>query len=378
MSRTAQAVFDVLTADDPKAVLKWLDSRTPRAMLTDLADAVGPLSHDTIDQLRPVKAAARLRAILVARGALPARDEHLAALERWLDLAIASVADAGERQVLRRFATWHYLRRLRQRSPAEPVTYGQVTAVRGDIQAVVRLLAWLPTEGRTLATARQSDLDAWMASGPSSNRHAHNFVAWAGRRGHAHRLDVPVRTNPTTRRVFPETDRRWTIIRRLLHDDSIDIVDRVSGLLILLYGQPASRIVALRTDAVSIGSQGTQLSLGLTPLDLPPPLDDLIRQLLTRRHGFTAVGRTTDHPWLFAGGSPGRPLSAGRLVARLLHLGLPARVGRNTALMDLARQLPAPVLCQLLGLRITAATAWTQEAGNTRPAYAASLARHRR
>lgn len=378
MSLTGQAVLDALTADDPTAVLKWLESRTPRAMLTDLAGAAGPVSHDIIDQLRPVKAAARLRDILVARGALPARDEYLAALERWLDSSIVSVADAGERQLLRRFATWHYLRRLRQRSSSQPMTYGQATAVRGDFQAVLRLLAWLHSQGRTLATARQSDLDAWLASGPSSYRNAHSFVAWAVRHGHARQLDIPVRTNPTRRQVFPETDRRWTIIRRLLHDDSLDIVDRVAGLLILLYGQPASRIVALTVDQIGIGPEGTQLSLGRTPLHLPSPLDDLVGRLLARRHGFTSVGRTTDHPWLFAGGSPGRPLSAARLVERLLALGLPARVGRNTALMDLARQLPAAVLSQLLGLHIAAATAWTVEAGNTRPAYAASLARNRR
>ena len=64
-----------------------------------------------------------------------------------------------------------------------------------------------------------------------------------------------------------------------------------------------------------------------------------------------------------------------RLMRRLNDIGLPIRAGRGTALMDLAGQLPATVLSRLLGLHINTATAWSQEAGNTRPGYAAEVAR---
>jgi hypothetical protein len=43
--------------------------------------------------------------------------------------------------------------------------------------------------------------------------------------------------------------------------------------------------------------------------------------------------------------------------------------------MDLAGELPAAVLSQLLGLQVNTATRWTDEAGNTRHGYAAELAR---
>ncbi|WP_327031730.1 hypothetical protein [Micromonospora ureilytica] len=375
MRPAAQAVFDVLTGEDPTAVLKWLVTATPRMLLSDLAGRTGPLTHDTIGQLRPVKGAARLRDILVAGGALPPRDEYLARLEDWLDTTIAAISDVAEQRLVRRFATWHYLRRLRQRSAVQPMSYGQLTVVRGELQAVARLLTWLRARDRTLATATQTDLDEWLTTGPASCRAARTFVAWAVRRGYADRLDIPLRQNPKRRQVFPEADQRWAITRRLLHDDTLHPVDRVAGLLVLLYAQPVSRIVRLTVDHVSTGEAGTHLALGRKPVHLPTPLDDLVGQLVTRRHGFAVVGRITDHPWLFPGGAPGRPLSAARLVQRLLPLGLQARLGRNTALMDLAAQLPAAVLSQLLGLHITTATEWTQEAGNTRPAYAAEVAR---
>jgi hypothetical protein len=77
------------------------------------------------------------------------------------------------------------------------------------------------------------------------------------------------------------------------------------------------------------------------------------------------VGRTTDLTWLLPGGAPGRPISARQ------------RLSRNTALIDLAAQLPATVLSDLLNLHTGTATAWNDIAGNTRSGYAAELSRRR-
>ena len=63
---------------------------------------------------------------------------------------------------------------------------------------------------------------------------------------------------------------------------------------------------------------------------------------------------------------------------RTLHLAterLTALFGRNTALMALASEMPAAVISGLLGLNLQRATTWTQDAGNTRPGYAAEIAR---
>lgn len=99
--------------------------------------------------------------------------------------------------------------------------------------------------------------------------------------------------------------------------------------------------------------------------------------LVDRHHGSAVVGRTHDLTWLLPGGAPGHPISARQLMRRLQKLGIRARHARNTTLMDLAAQLPASVLADLLGLRTTTATCWTQLAGNTRPTYAAEVARRK-
>ncbi|MEU7980105.1 hypothetical protein AB0B63_16425 [Micromonospora sp. NPDC049081] len=97
-------------------------------------------------------------------------------------------------------------------------------------------------------------------------------------------------------------------------------------------------------------------------------------ELVNRRVGQTAVGRSAANRWLFPGAAPGQPLSARQLGARLRRLGIPARASRNTALMELAGQLPAAVLSQLLGLHLQTTTNWTHEAGNTRQRYATNVA----
>jgi hypothetical protein len=57
---------------------------------------------------------------------------------------------------------------------------------------------------------------------------------------------------------------------------------------------------------------------------------------------------------------PGRHLSEPYLAAQLAARGLYARQARNTALAAFASDLPAPVMADLLGMRINTAVTWGQ------------------
>ena len=81
------------------------------------------------------KPIAHLRSILVATGALPVRDEHLARLERWIARLIADRPDHDERQLLRRYGLWHLVRRLRGRLRDQHATHEQVTVVQQHTSA---------------------------------------------------------------------------------------------------------------------------------------------------------------------------------------------------------------------------------------------------
>jgi len=72
---------------------------------------------------------------------------------------------------------------------------------------------------------------------------------------------------------------------------------------------------------------------------------------------------------------PGKPITAPRLGSRLRALGIYAQAGRRAALLDLAAQLPAAVLADLLGLAPGTAVRWMRQAGGDWSGYAAGLAR---
>ena len=168
------------TTDRPAAVLAWLSSATSQTMLTELAAGLRPLTHAAFDELPASKPLAHLRSVLVATGALPARDEHLVQLERWITQTVAGRVDPQEKEILHRYAAWHVLRRLRHRIRGTHATHGQAGVARRNITAAVTFLNWLAARDLTLASCPQADLDQWMAAASTSQRGpAGHFIRWA-------------------------------------------------------------------------------------------------------------------------------------------------------------------------------------------------------
>jgi hypothetical protein len=129
--------------------------------------------------------------MLVAAGALPARDERLTALELWIGQAVAGQADPGHRQALRGYAGWHHLRRLRGRLDGRPASRQQAKNVRDHVAAAAAFLDWLTARGLTLAACTQADLDQWLAGTSGHLVRSANFVRWAVARRLASGLTGP-------------------------------------------------------------------------------------------------------------------------------------------------------------------------------------------
>ena len=147
----------------------------------------------------------------------------------------------------------------------------------------------------------------------------------------------------------------------------------MAGLLVLLYAQPVPAIVQLTIGHVIDQQTGVLLKLGPTPVALPPPVDSLLVRLTSERRGHASVGRTGTDPWLFPGARPGLPLSAHQMKSRLQRMEIGARPGRAAALLELAAQMPAAVLHQLLGVSIRTAPYWSEETGSSWSGYAAEV-----
>lgn len=369
-----EPIYQVLARSEPARVLAWLRTPTARKILTDLSLVNHPVTHDILDRYLPSRATHYLRKVFVAGNVLPTRDEYLAMLERWVNDVAGEIVDPGERRIVRGYASWYHLRRLRRDSKRQRTTPEQAAYVQADVRIGMKLISWLRDNGRNLATCTQSDIDRWLADGGPTGYKARSFVLWTNQHGHTHDLMIPVPPRSEAL-AHIQDDHRWQLVRRLLHDNELPIEDRVAGLLLLLYAQPLARIARLTCDQILQHQTPVQLLLGTKPLDLHPPFDDLVRDLAARRHGRAVLGRTSNHPWLFPGGAPGQPITGRHLRLRLRPLGISARASRNTALIDLATQVPAVALSRLLGIHINTATSWAQHAAGSPASYAAQITR---
>ncbi|MQS17390.1 site-specific integrase [Streptomyces kaniharaensis] len=355
----------------PDHAMGWLAKPKVATLLTALGGDPRSVTHDVLDELPAGKPLNHLRAVLVASGVLPARDERIAQLERWAADQIATRTDPHDRRILHGYAIWHHLRRLRRRLRGQPMTVAQGSNVRVHITAAIQLLEHASNRCGSLNAYTQGELDEFLAHHATYPSRAAHFVRWAVAHRHAHNMKAPA-----TRWAGPsgpyDEDRRWEVARRLLHDDGPPVADRVAGLLLLLYAQTVNTIRHLTVGHVQRDGERLTILFGDRPIVLPAPLDALVEELITHRRGHTLL----DVPgtWLFPGRLPGQPLSSSQVVKRLRGLGIKPRQDRGTALFTLAAEIPAVILARTLGIHRSVAVQWQRASGGDWAAYAADVA----
>jgi hypothetical protein len=360
----------LVAVERPDSALAWLARPKVRSLLEQIGQDTRPVTHELLDELPAGKTLAHLRTALVATGALPLRDERLVTLESWIAQTVQARGDLAERQILHSYAVWHHLRRLRQRLGEQHTTRLQDLNVRCHVTAAAGFLDWLSARDRALADCTQADLDTWIVGGHRYRDETAHFVRWAVTHKHAHGL-----TFGATRWHGPagplDTEKRWADARRLLHDDTLAISDRVAGLLLLLYAQRIATITQLTADDIHDNGDIVAIAFGRVPVTLPKPLAALVRELVATRKGGNIITASGARPWLFLGKRPGHPIGDDALGNRLQRIGLNPRQDRSTALFALATELPA----RMLGVHIAVAVQWQQASSGDWTAYAAEVSK---
>jgi hypothetical protein len=341
----------LLSAGTGEAVWQWLDPRSPTAALvTQIVSSAEPVSHQLLDQLPQGHALHRLRAVLMHAGVLPARADYLERIVPWLEQILAAQPPARA-QIVRAWAHWTLLRRARARLGRRPFTEQAAHAMRAAITSAITLLEWADTSGRTLASLTQADIDLWLTSTPRQAAYqARGFLRWARQRHLTGQVEIPRRQPARHHPAIPD-DQRWEHLRRCLTSTALPADVRAAGALILLYGLTASRVSQLRTDHLRTDGPHTYLTLGTTQLRLVPAVATLLRTQ-------SALAAARDTSWLFPGSQPGQHISSA-LTHKLTRHGIPHLThARAAALINLAADLPAPVMASLLGIHIQTAIAW--------------------
>jgi hypothetical protein len=242
----------------PRSGLNWLLSVQVRQLLADLATGRIPLTHQALHALSNWRTVAHLRDLLMACGVLPSIDKQLLHVETRLHQRLAELDGNPHARLLRQFAVWHQLPRLRAKARTQALTPAVRRFAGEQFTHAQAFLAWLEARGHAPTEVTQADVDAWHASHRHHEKRAlRAFLTWAMRAGHLPRLDLPPLQ---IRRAKPITQqRRLELLRRLLTDQQAPLRSRVAACLMLLYAQPASRIVRLTIDDIIQGDDGQVL-----------------------------------------------------------------------------------------------------------------------
>jgi hypothetical protein len=353
--------------------LNWLDGRPPNAgaaanLLRGLGRGQIVLTHEAFHQLQPWRAAAHLRDLLMACGLLPTIDKQICMFEQWLARHLTGIADPDHAQIVRRFATWDILPKLRSRADRKPITPAGRQFAGDQVRYATLFLGWLADRGLGLAGCRQSDVDAWHAEHKQHDRKTvRGFLLWCRENRLTRRFTLP---SAQTGRAAPLTHaRRVTLLGQILTNADAPLRSRTAAGLLLLYAQPVSRIVRLTIDDVVQDGGQVLIRLGDPPSPVPQPFAALLLNYTAHRANMC----TATNPgsiWLFPGRRASQPLRP-EYLAKLVHqLGVPTVAGRTAAIRQHVLDMPAPIVADALGYHQVTTVKLATQAGATWSRYA--------
>ena len=343
--------------EHPVTILGWLRKSASARLVASLASDGNLVTHEHLNRLAQDRSLHIVRQILVHTGVLPQRKEYLERLGPWLEERLASVP-GRHAQLIRPFAHWYVFRRARKASDRRTYTHGASAAARNRITSAIAFLSWLDANNLDLATLNQGNLDQWLVSGEPHRREIRSFLAWATSRRLAPGLTVPQRSSKQMPASMPSEEDLGRQLQRCLTDTALPVDVRAAGAIVTLFGLPLSKIVQLTVEHLTERDGNVYLAMDKQPVLMPPRMAGLLHSA-ARASSRSALGRSVPGTtWLFPGFSPGRHQVANTLGRRLREHGIQSRSTRNTAIITLASDLPAPILADLLGLHITTAERW--------------------
>jgi hypothetical protein len=297
---------------------------------------------------------------------------RLDGFDRWAAERLDEAGDADDRRVALAYLRWHLRPRLAELVDRDTLDTVHIGHARQSMNAALAYLAELRAEGRLLGDLTQGELDRLFAERGTHAVSLRNFLSFAVLSKRCPPLRIPCYRSKV-REPIAEAERLEKI-DELLENEAIALADRVAGLLVLALAQPVARIARLSADAIGWSGDEVTVLLARTPAPLPQPMGALVAALAQRRREQTGEGVAC---WLFPGRRAGEPIVQTAFSQRLRQIGVTC-TGRRAALYALARDLPAPVLVDVLGYSRSFTAQLLAELRVDWNAYAALKSRERR
>lgn len=355
------ALEDYLLRDEENApaVLTWIQKSPMSRVVHDMATGRTPITLRAVAELPMTGATGYLAALLMESGVVPTENFDRVRLEAWERGFFATIANPDLRSLLQRYAAWIVNRRFSDRAHLSRTDESlRLRRSRAHLTAVAELLETLDTRGLNLGNVPQRIFDDHVAVRGRTGKELTPFIRWARSQDLTRLRSEYLQSSPGNQ--VASEDQRWAWVKDLLGAGDLGIASRVGGLLMIVYGLPATRVVSLHRDTVDTDGPTTRITIGNDPIELPEAMGTLMRQLMDTPRA-APTGETT---WLFKGRRPGRHLTTAALNGPLAKRGINPRAGRTAALINLARDMPPSVLSDLLGLSIGAAARWSSLSGH--------------
>ncbi|MFB6717691.1 hypothetical protein ACFCZY_31720 [Streptomyces sp. NPDC056237] len=124
--------------------------------------------------------------------------------------------------------------------------------------------------GTTAQLVTQHDVHAWFGSSSTSTcGHANTFLYWAIKQRLAGKIAAPWQPHGNSP-LASEKNYIEALRTPLLHE-TLPAAHGAIGIMVVLFGQPVSRIVTVRMDEFHEGREGIQAKLGKDWTDVPKP-----------------------------------------------------------------------------------------------------------
>ncbi|WP_197515789.1 hypothetical protein [Arthrobacter sp. U41] len=344
--------------ENAEAVLSWIRRSPMSRVVHDMAAGRTPISLRAVAELPATGASGYLAALLMESGVVPIENFDRVRLEVWEREFLKTLVNPDIRAVLHRYAAWIVNPRFSDKAHlSRSDDSRRLGASKAHLTAVAELLEALDAQGLDLGTVPQRSFDDYVVARGRKGKELTPFVRWARSQQLTRLRSEYLQSSPGAPAL--SEDQRWAWVKDLLNADDLGIASRVGGLLMIVYGITATRSVSIRRDAVDLAGGRTRITLGTDPIELPDAIGALVRQLIDTGPALSK----TDSIWLFNGRRAGRHLTTAALNGPLAKRGINLRAGRSAALLNLARDVPASVLSDLLGISIYAAERWGSLSG---------------
>lgn len=358
-----------INSHDPRTQIRWL-AHAPLSteLLRRMTCGEVPISHTTFQALPPAKPYDYLRNLLVAIGILEPWEPHIDRFTVWFEAQIIPTVAIEHVHTIRRYASWHILHGLQRHARRGTLTQAAANSARIRVRAAIEFCELLACRGITIEDATQTDLDELIAITPGYNRAktVASFVAWTRKTRINTKLSTPGEPWPHAA-VTISTEQLWSDVERLLNEDHHRSHVRLAGLFTMLFAQPLNRIIAMKTQQVRIADDDVFVTFATDAIQMPPILDDLVREHIDNRNIPVNVG--TDPGWLFPGSQPGHHLVTEVFRRDLKAIGIKPHESRKAAMFHLAGTIPAPILAGLLGTTDKNAATWAELAARGWSSY---------